>query len=68
MNAQPDPLIIAHAKIADLQLDLARARAFVRDHAERPLCPDSLDFAKRLLASIERNLEGTMYSPKGAKR
>jgi hypothetical protein len=68
MNAQPDPLIIAHAKIADLQLDLARARDFIRNHAGRPLNPHSAEFAKRLFASIERNLEGTMYSPKGVKR
>lgn len=68
MNERPDPLVIANAKIADLQLDLARARAFVRDHAARPLCPDSHDFAKRLLVSIERNLEGTMFSPKRATR
>jgi hypothetical protein len=67
MNERLDPLVVANAKIADLQLDLARARAFVRDHAARPLCQHSEDFAKRLLASIERNLEGTMFSPKRAR-
>jgi hypothetical protein len=71
MNAQPDPLIIACARIADLELGLAQARHIVRSASIDPESSEqSKDLARNTLAEIDRRLDGTIHSftPNGAMR
>jgi hypothetical protein len=63
MNAQPDPLIIACARIADLELGLAQARHIVRSASIDPGSSDQYkDLARNTLAEIDRRLDGTIFS------
>lgn len=55
-----DPLILAHAKIADLELMLSQARFFVKLDADRPR--ESQDYAHHVLKRIDTALEGTVHS------
>lgn len=60
-----DPLIVARARVADLELALAQARPFVKASADR----DEMR-ARQALASIDQRLAGTLHSftANGARR
>jgi hypothetical protein len=63
MNAQIDPLIIARARIADLELGLAQARHIVRGASIDPGSSEQYkDLARNTLAEIDRRLDGTIFS------
>jgi hypothetical protein len=51
-------------KTETLAYALARARAFVVDRANHPSVTDGFqEFARGLLADIDRALEGTIFAP-----
>lgn len=66
-----DALIKANARIADLELELARARPYVVACAsESHVPPEGKEAFRLVLAAIDRALHGTIYSfsPNGRAR
>ena len=60
MNA-PAP-ILAAAKMADMALALAKARAYVVNHVEHGVTFDFREFSKQTLREIDAALDGTIHS------
>lgn len=53
----------AQARIAELELTLAQARAFVVDRADHPSVTDGFqEFAQGVLTRIDKALDGTLHS------
>jgi hypothetical protein len=70
MNEQPNPLVTAHAQIADLELMLAMARPIIATAVERALDDRFREISSSLLRRIDHELDGTIHSftPNGAHR
>lgn len=67
----PEVLLRANSRIADLELELARARPYVVACAsELHVQPEGKEAFRLVLASIDRALHGTIYSftPHGPHR